>query len=179
MDLYPVHYDLRISPNLETREFTCKESVSCSVKAATKKVTLHSKELTVLSAAFVADSGKSFDAVEISYHLKDTTVTFTFGEELPIGEGKLEFSLRGILNGDMAGFYISNYEDADGTKKVMASTQFEALDVRTLPLLSYHPFISFFFFSLPLRSLFPCHHIAISASFLTIAIGSAGIFVLG
>ena len=31
---------------------------------------------------------------------------------------------------DMAGFYKSNYSDADGNKKVMASTQFEALDAR-------------------------------------------------
>jgi puromycin-sensitive aminopeptidase len=30
----------------------------------------------------------------------------------------------------MSGFYKSNYSDADGTKKVMASTQFEALDAR-------------------------------------------------
>ena len=30
----------------------------------------------------------------------------------------------------MAGFYKSNYSDADGNKKVMASTQFEALDAR-------------------------------------------------
>jgi hypothetical protein len=33
----------------------------------------------------------------------------------------------GILNGDMSGFYKSNYSDADGNKKVMASTQFEVL----------------------------------------------------
>jgi hypothetical protein len=32
---------------------------------------------------------------------------------------------KGILNGDMSGFYKSNYSDADGNKKVMASTQFE------------------------------------------------------
>ena len=31
---------------------------------------------------------------------------------------------------DMSGFYKSNYSDADGNKKVMASTQFEALDAR-------------------------------------------------
>lgn len=30
----------------------------------------------------------------------------------------------------MAGFYKSTYADADGNKKVMASTQFEALDAR-------------------------------------------------
>ena len=32
----------------------------------------------------------------------------------------------------MSGFYKSNYSDADGNKKVMASTQFEALDARRL-----------------------------------------------
>ena len=45
-------------------------------------------------------------------------------------KGVLKMSYSGILNGDMAGFYKSNYSDADGNKKVMASTQFEALDAR-------------------------------------------------
>ena len=35
-----------------------------------------------------------------------------------------------LNHSDMSGFYKSNYSDADGNKKVMASTQFEALDAR-------------------------------------------------
>ena len=42
----------------------------------------------------------------------------------------LMISFRGVLNSDMAGFYRSSYVDSDGNKKVMASTQFEAIDAR-------------------------------------------------
>lgn len=62
--------------------------------------------------------------------MKYNTVKFTFGASLPIGEGVLSVKFKGILNGDMAGFYKSSYTDANGTKKIMASTQFEALDAR-------------------------------------------------
>jgi hypothetical protein len=57
--------------------------------------------------------------------MKLTTVTFVFDGELPVGEAVLTCKFKGILNGDMSGFYKSNYSDADGNKKVMASTQFE------------------------------------------------------
>jgi aminopeptidase N len=36
----------------------------------------------------------------------------------------------GFLNNQMAGFYRSSYTDIHGQKKIMASTQFEALDAR-------------------------------------------------
>ena len=67
---------------------------------------------------------------QISYHLVDTTVSLHFADELPVGAGIVSMSFDGILNSDMAGFYKSGYVDADGNKKVMANTQFEALDAR-------------------------------------------------
>lgn len=69
---------------------------------------------------------------EISYNLKYHKVTLTFAEEIPatVSHGKLLIKYQGILNGDMAGFYKSSYTDVNGAKKIMASTQFEALDAR-------------------------------------------------
>lgn len=76
------------------------------------------------------ESGADPAVTQISYHLKDNTVSFLFDSDLPLGAGSVLISFDGILNGDMAGFYKSSYSDADGKKKVMASTQFEALDAR-------------------------------------------------
>jgi puromycin-sensitive aminopeptidase len=42
----------------------------------------------------------------------------------------LTIQYRGFLNNQMAGFYRSTYLDIDGNPKIMASTQFEALDAR-------------------------------------------------
>jgi aminopeptidase N len=92
---------------------------------------LHSKEITIKEASFVnVASGKGPALLEIAYQLVDTTVTLTFAEALPLGEGQLKIKFQGILNGDMSGFYKSGYTDADGKKQIMGSTQFEALDAR-------------------------------------------------
>jgi hypothetical protein len=61
--------------------------------------------------------------VNIDIYLHIYTYTYTY---IYIYVYKNKYShLSGILNGDMNGFYKSNYSDADGNKKVMASTQFE------------------------------------------------------
>jgi aminopeptidase N len=96
-----------------------------------REITLHSKEINVLEVSFKnAEFDKTPTLESISYNMKLTTVTFVFDGELPVGQAVLHCKFKGILNGDMNGFYKSNYSDADGNKKVMASTQFEALDAR-------------------------------------------------
>ena len=63
--------------------------------------------------------------------MKTTTVTFVFGEILPKSSTiVLEIHFIGSVNNQMAGFYRSNYKDTKGKDKVVASTQFEALDAR-------------------------------------------------
>jgi len=131
VDVVPSHYSLVLTPNFQSLDFTCDESVNVSVVTAVDEVTLHSKEIYIESVSFLSDDGKVSPAVVgISYNTKYNTVKFTFDGLLPVGNGKLLIKYRGILNGDMAGFYKSTYADANGTKKIMASTQFEALDAR-------------------------------------------------
>ena len=125
--LYPEHYHLELTPDLQSLTFDGQLKIDVDVRNATNSVTLNSKELTVKAASF---ENSSLKLVEISYHLVDTTVTLRFDGEIPIGKAALNISFSGILNGDMAGFYKSNYKDADGNPQVMASTQFEALDAR-------------------------------------------------
>jgi puromycin-sensitive aminopeptidase len=94
-------------------------------------IMLHSKELVIQEASFVnQSSGKRSNLVEIAYQVIDTTLTLTFDEELPLGDGQLTLKFKGILNSDMAGFYKCGYLDADGKKQIMSCTQFEALDAR-------------------------------------------------
>ena len=59
-----------------------------------------------------------------------TTVTFTFANALPKGTSKLNVMYSGVLNNQMCGFYRSTYKDVKGEDKLMASTQFEAIDAR-------------------------------------------------
>jgi aminopeptidase N len=131
--LYPSHYNLELTPDLTALTFACNEEIFVNVREATNSVTLHAREITIASASFHSLSG-DFTAklVGVSYDLKYHKVQLTFDNEIPVsvGEGKVVITFTGILNGDMAGFYKSSYADANGNKKIMASTQFEALDAR-------------------------------------------------
>ena len=93
---------------------------------------MHAKELSFWSCTYSPRGGVSTSvaATEISVALKETTVTFTFPEQLKVGQGTLSIVFSGLLNNQMAGFYRSGYTDIHGKRKIMASTQFEALDAR-------------------------------------------------
>lgn len=124
----PSHYTVTLIPDLELLTFQGKVDINVSVSAITSEISLHSKEIQVKSVSFKSVS--SVQCIGINYNLKLTTVTFVFDGPLAEGNGLLSIEYSGILNGDMAGFYKSAYTDADGKKKIMASTQFEALDAR-------------------------------------------------
>lgn len=131
--LYPSHYNLELTPDLNALTFSCNEEIFVTVREATNSVTLHAREITIVSASFHSLTGDFSAKLEgVSYDLKYHKVQLTFDAEIPasVGEGKVVIQFNGILNGDMAGFYKSSYADANGNKKIMASTQFEALDAR-------------------------------------------------
>jgi aminopeptidase N len=125
-DVTPTHYALELTPDLDALIFGCSLNITVTVNKSTDTVTLHSKEISIESATFNGEN----TLTQINYDLKATTVTLAFEKEFPLGEGNLLIKYKGILNGDMAGFYKSNYTDAEGKKKVMANTQFESLDAR-------------------------------------------------
>ena len=108
------------------------EQIEVTVGKETDSVSLHSKEIFVLSVSFKSSTASvsAPGVIEINYNKKYNIVKFIFDGLLPVGDGVLEIKYRGILNGDMAGFYKSSYSDANGNKKIVASTQFEALDAR-------------------------------------------------
>ena len=99
-----------------------------------KEITLHAKELCFESAEFVVLGGSEepVKPEQMVIIFKEHTVKFTFEKPIPSDAKKIKLTIKytGFLNDQMAGFYRSSYEDIDGNKKIMASTQFEALDAR-------------------------------------------------
>lgn len=127
----PVKYDIKLKPDLANFTFEGSEVICVDVKESTDEISLHVKEIAIQNHTIVFKSSEGEVKPEgIAYSMKDSTVTFKFEEMLPVGEGKLEMEFVGILNDQMAGFYRSGYKDINGTKKIMASTQFESLDAR-------------------------------------------------
>jgi len=131
----PNRYDIQIIPNFELFTFTGKttirvETFDCGEDC--KEIKMHAKELCFASSSFrIAESTENFEAIEIRVNLQETTVTFIFSKSIPSNSLlDVEISFNGFLNNQMAGFYRSSYTNVNGEKKIMASTQFEALDAR-------------------------------------------------
>lgn len=129
----PIQYDLKLVPDMKQFTFDGIVSIEMNTSASAgdhKTITLHAKELLFKSAKFQVGE-KVVEAEEIHVHFKATTVSFVFPEALPASTTIiLTIDYTGSLNNQMAGFYRSHYKDVNGVDKIVASTQFEALDAR-------------------------------------------------
>eukprot|EP01051_Picozoa_sp_SAG22_P007489 SAG22_NODE_529_length_9428_cov_2.691178_6_plen_502_part_00 len=135
----PTKYSICLDVDLVNFSFEGEQATDLTLAEATKEITLHSRELHIKTVSFLpagADGAAKQEAVAINYNLAQQpgksafTATFVFQDELPAGAGVLSLTYTGCLNNQMAGFYRSGYTAIDGEKRVMASTQFEALDAR-------------------------------------------------
>ncbi|KAI9209573.1 peptidase family M1-domain-containing protein [Polychytrium aggregatum] len=127
----PVHYAINITPNLGG-DFVFAGSVAIKVKVneATTSIVTNANELDVKTAKVTVD-GVSQEATSITYEKELERVTFTFADALAAGsEATLELAFTGVHNDKLAGFYRSAYTGADGSKKHLVVTQFEATDAR-------------------------------------------------
>lgn len=123
INVIPKVYEIELKPDLENFTFEGIETITLDIKESTKTLTLHSKEIEIVTA----DVGKVF--AKISYNNKNETATFTFSKIIGKGKIKLVLVFKGILNDKMRGFYRSQYQ-INGKTHHMATTQFEATDAR-------------------------------------------------
>ena len=136
----PVRYHITLKPDLEAFVFSGEETISLSLDKEVKDITLHSKDIEIVSAEVVqvgrvkttyATRSRRIEnfALKITYDDKAETVTFVFPKSIKKGKAKLILVFRGVLNDRMHGFYRSTYF-VEGKKHHMATTQFEATDAR-------------------------------------------------
>lgn len=123
----PERYEISVKPDLKKFTFTGEETIFMSVEKPDNVLKLHSKEIEVDFAEYVA--GKKSYWPKISYDLDSETVIFKFKEKLPKGKGDLYLKFRGVLNDKLHGFYRSEYEH-EGKKQFLATTQFESTFAR-------------------------------------------------
>ena len=119
----PTHYGLTLTPDLKAATFAGNETIDVIIKEPTKMITLNSAEIT-------------FDSVECDGRRKkadrdsvtrqgEGTGDFTFANSLPAGKATLSIKYKGILNGELRGFYLSKT-----ARRNYAVTQFEPTDAR-------------------------------------------------
>ncbi|RLN88865.1 hypothetical protein BBJ28_00015207, partial [Nothophytophthora sp. Chile5] len=111
--------------------FEGAERVTLRVVEQTSTITCHAVELYVFDVSVEdAASGKVQQCEQIQYLTKDESVCFHFAEPLAAGTRvTLKLKFHGFLNDLLRGFYRTEYE-AQGEKRVLAVTQFEACDAR-------------------------------------------------
>ena len=126
----PQRYELAFEPDLDAFTFSGRETVTIHVDEPTSVVQLHAAELSIASASVVLPGGETLPATSVDIEPEAERATISFPRPLPKGEAALSLTFTGELNDQMRGFYRSQYEGADGTKRYLACTQFEATDAR-------------------------------------------------
>jgi aminopeptidase N len=148
----PLHYGLRLEPDLATATFSGSETIEVVLAAPASSITMNAAEIQFDSAqAYVVpegitvwglnrkgaqlpiyledlgspDIGGSTQTAEVTLDPAKEQATLHFARPLPAGRVVLAIAFRGILNDKLRGFYLSKTK----TRRY-AVTQFEATDAR-------------------------------------------------
>jgi puromycin-sensitive aminopeptidase len=128
-DVRPITYRIRLAPNLTAFTFAGEETIDIEVSQPTSQIVLNAAELEI-QEAHLLHNGQHIPAQAIAIDAEEETATLTFASPLPTGTLQLYLRFTGVLNDKLRGFYRSEYSLPDGSKRVMATTQFEAPDAR-------------------------------------------------
>jgi puromycin-sensitive aminopeptidase len=125
----PESYELvlRIDPNEE--EFHGQVGITVTARESTGAFELNSVDLEITSSYLETASGQS--PVAVSYRPENEIVELEPATPLAQGEqAHLSIGFTGRLRSDLSGLYRSVYVAPDGSKKNIATTQFESTGAR-------------------------------------------------
>lgn len=120
--IVPVHYDLRIHPNLTSLNFTGTVKIEVLVKEETSFVILHSKDLEITGATIIPEQdletdslGKNVSVLEYPSHEQ---IALQAAEPLAAHRKyRLCIEFQASLAEGFDGFYKSTYRTVDGEKR--------------------------------------------------------------
>ena len=125
----PSKYRMTLQPDLEAFTFKGEQTVDIDIVIPTARIVLNAAELQIGDVT-LRRNGTSISAQSIALDEGTETAILDFGRTLAQGPAQLEMQFTGILNDRLVGFYRSEYQDAEGQTKYLATTQFEATDAR-------------------------------------------------
>ena len=121
----PEKYVLHLDVDMKALTSRGMEQISFTLTAASRELVLHGVGLEVTLG--MLDQTKM--ATSISLNPEDGTVILAFDEEITAGGHELNLSFNGVISDSLHGFYRSDFLDGDA-KKILATTQFEAIHAR-------------------------------------------------
>lgn len=133
----PIRYKIRLTPGLkvtaldgtETYKFTGREEVKVNVLKPTDRIVVNSANLDIHEAYVVSKTGERLNGT-VLIDPKNELAVVTF--DTVLSKGKWTFCARftGTHNTKLKGFYLSQWDDAEGNKHQIFTTQFESTDAR-------------------------------------------------
>lgn len=147
-NVVPKHYELSLTPNLQTFSFEGKVAIHLQVSysifirislifiynqvaSPTNKIVLNSLDLKLHDVHLSNGSNAKITPETTNISVENETAEFEFSQDLPVGvDNVLNISFTGEINDKMKGLYRSKYTSVSGEEKYAAVTQFEATDAR-------------------------------------------------
>lgn len=121
----PKHYTLHFTPDLPTETFTGTARIEVDVAAPGSTIVLNALELTI-SEARVTQAGKT-SAASVTLDPGKQQATLALPGALSAGAAQLDLVFSGVLNQQLAGFYLTTTP-----KRKYAATQLAATDARRM-----------------------------------------------
>jgi aminopeptidase N len=119
----PVHYDLRLEPDLQAATFAGRVAIDVLVAVPTSTFVLNAHELTIRTAA-VEQAGVGQPA-SVQLDAGRQQLTLRTARPIAAGPARLQLAFDGTLNEQLAGFYLGRSGD-----RRYAATHFEPTHAR-------------------------------------------------
>ncbi|MSQ13283.1 MAG: M1 family peptidase [Dehalococcoidia bacterium] len=126
----PLKYELTLEPDLEKFTYRGEQTVQVQVTQPTDRIAVNALDLSIADVRVRLPNGTVVPAREVTLDHHTERATFVFGQQIPAGTLALSMTFTGTLNDQLRGFYRSQYTDAEGKQRYLATTQFEATDAR-------------------------------------------------
>ena len=121
----PLHYDLRIEPDLAAARFAGLETIAVNLRAPATTIVVNAAEIE-FGTVQIAAAGRTQTA-KVTLEAAKDQATFTVPETIPAGEAQIRIEYAGTLNDDLRGLYLSK-----ANNRRYAVTQLEATDARRM-----------------------------------------------
>ncbi|KAI9193142.1 peptidase family M1-domain-containing protein [Polychytrium aggregatum] len=126
----PRHYDLEVTPDLETLGFHGTVDIALLITEPTYHIRFHALDLN-LSNIYLAQGSTRLLPTRVVEDPPTQTFVLLFGTIVGVGDYRLSIDFDGVMgDGEPAGFYRSSYMDGSGQKHYLAITHFEPVFAR-------------------------------------------------
>ncbi|KAG8037287.1 hypothetical protein G9C98_005497 [Cotesia typhae] len=124
----PIHYTIKISPNIEDEQnltFDGESVIDFEIKDVTKVLTLNAKNLNITGEVAVRDQNRKWTTRDYSIDSKTDFLSIKFDENLPKGNFTLYISYSGKINArPMKGIVYNTYDDESDDKQWLLFSNF-------------------------------------------------------